>query len=207
MPIDDRFLYFVGGCILGFFLGYVVRTIRETKEEVEEVRDIIKNEGIPKRDERGFFNTEGSKRNWKNWVLLLVVLLSAFASFKSQAASNDVVRTQESQAETQEQLDRVLSCNQEILQKALDVLNQRSTFSQRAANTNLELQKAQKIMFDILFHIPPYSLAVREDAVKDYRAALRNFVDKANESKASAIVSSYPKAEELAACVRRATKE
>lgn len=209
MPIDDRIIYFVGGCILGFFLGYVVRTLRETKEELDEVKDIVKGEGSVKRhkDERGELDTSYILRTWKNWALLFVVALSVFASFKSQDVSNDVVRTQELQAETQRQLDRVVGCNQEVLQKALDVLNQRSTFTQGAATSNLDLQKAQKAMFDILLHIPPYSEERQDRAVREYNESLNNFVKSATSSQINAEIAKYPKAEELTACVRSVTKD
>lgn len=91
MDYGERMTYILLGCFIGFVLGYVVRSLREIKEEVDEIVE-IKREGRPAEptpknpNDRGSFSWEKASR----LSLFVVVAVTVWAAFVSQKASNDV---------------------------------------------------------------------------------------------------------------------
>lgn len=93
MDWNERLGWLVLGMLAGFVLGYIVRSLREIKEELDEVKDLEKehirehhDEELPERGEQGLTR----KPVLLDIVLLLVVLLTAYAAFSSQKNSNDL---------------------------------------------------------------------------------------------------------------------
>lgn len=84
MGLDERLLWLLFGCAIGFILGYIVRSLRDIKDELDEVA----NEVTPKRKrtEAGFMRRFGIS----DLALLAVVILTVWAAFASSKASSDV---------------------------------------------------------------------------------------------------------------------
>lgn len=199
MSFDDRVVYLAIGVVIGFFCGYLTRTLREIKEEIHEVDDILKETNT--RDEQGFFSM--SRATVNNVALFFVVLLAFTASIQSQLASNKLDDTQAQYKVTQMQLGKVVACNRDILGSALDALNTRSAFSRTQASSNLTLQKANAQLFNDLLHRPPYSSKHLLQSVKNYTAALNLFVKAGTKSQRISVIVQYPSADELVDCVNK----
>lgn len=90
----ERLLWLGMGGFMGFVLGYIVRSLRETKEEVDEIVELIKKseeKDPPSRvqDERGSVTL-----SWAGRVgLFLVVALSVFASFQTSNINGQLKQT------------------------------------------------------------------------------------------------------------------
>lgn len=82
MEFADRLGWWLFGCAVGFILGYIVRYLREIKEEVHEVDELVK-----KIDKEGGFVRYPYVADV---MLIVVVLVTVWAAFLSQKASNDV---------------------------------------------------------------------------------------------------------------------
>lgn len=197
MAFDDRLTWLLIGVVIGFFAGYVTRTLREIKEEVHEVDEIVKSEWHEKHDEAGAL----SPTFWPNVIMILVVVITFWAAVQSQIAANKVTSTQADLITTQKQLGNVVSCNKKLLTQALDVLNARTRVSEEAAKANLQLQKSQGLMFDVLLHIPPYEADRQTRSVQVYAEALKKFIDAGGAVEYSTKVNRFPKAEDLSDCI------
>lgn len=209
MGFDDRLIWLLLGVAIGFFMGYLTRTLREIKEETHEVNVILK-EQHPSKENEPRQQDEGGRINPKflnGLAIFLVVVLCAFASFKSQRASNELESTQEQLVQTQKRLDKVVDCNADTLTNLLDAINTRTAFTRSAASSNLKLQKDQATMFRILFHIPPYTDKVREAALQDYIKSLGQFVVAGTQSETNAVTTPYPEAVDLYSCIDKLTEE
>jgi len=194
MAFDDRLLLFLFGCIIGFILGYIVRSLRAIKEELDEVDEIVK-EKFPNHTR----NEDGIVRHplVMDLALLLVIVLTVWASFASQKASNDV-------QETQDQQTRSTLCVQQYLSKTISALNERTTYTQEQAEKNVELQKAQAKFLGLLLHKPPYSEKRRTEAVDRYVDTLTDFVEVSGKASDKVDANPYPTNEELRDCLRAA---
>jgi hypothetical protein len=205
--------WFALGCLIGFVLGYQTRSIREItteihemKEEVDEIDEYVqeqKHEGDVPQKEDGPRHRTRLRDNEKGFVrnpivmdiaLLIVVILTVWAAFASQSASNDVEKTQS-------QLTRVTLCNQHFLSRALSALSERSDFVQRQAGANVALQKAQGKFLSTLLREPPPSDEERSISLHKYVDALTEFYKANAQTAAKAERSPYPTDEELADCL------
>lgn len=205
MTLDERVVYLLLGAEVGFFMGYLTRMLQEIREGVKEVDTFFKKIRSRTRDEKGFLSFDQLKV--RNVALFLVVVLTAFAAFQSQKASNKVADTQADLAVAQQQLDAVVECNKTVLADALNALNTRTTYTQSAAGSNLELVKASIKMFDILLFIPPYPVEVRFKATQDYNKAAQDFVKAQAASQNNAKITKYPEAADLNACITASMPE
>lgn len=192
MAFDDRLQYLLLGMAIGFVLGYLVRLVRDIKEELDKVDEIVERE-------LGGSDYDGEKGSIKlphlrDVAIFLVVGLTAYAAFMSQKASND-------SSDAQDRIERVVYCNQSILSEALTVLNERSSYTKAAADANIDLQQSQSNFFSILLHRPPYSEAKRSQAVQDYYHDLKRFLRLANKSKVKNENNPYPTNEEFSICL------
>ena len=195
MAFDDRLLFLLLGVGIGFVIGYLTRLAREMKdikEELDEVDTIVK-ENLGNDHES---NEDGFMRNpWvANVAILLVVGLTAWASFVSQKASNDV-------RNSQEQSEKVVACLQTTLGDVLIALDERSTYTRGLAEANTKLQKAQSKFFEILRHEPPYSLDRREQAVEDYVDALNKFLMLSAKNKKKISENEFPTIQVFSDCL------
>jgi hypothetical protein len=87
MGLDDRLTLFLLGCFLGFVLGYLVRSLREIKESVDKIKHDVGHED---RDERGYSTSDV----FVHVSLVVVLILTAWASVASQLASNKLEESQ-----------------------------------------------------------------------------------------------------------------
>ena len=171
MDLSERLSWFIAGCVLGVVIGYIIRDIRDIKEEVDEVDGLVKRK-LGEREDDGFMNM----RYVRDIAVLLVVIMTAWAAVASQKASNDV---KEQQART----DQVVICTSEYLAQTIRALNLRTDAVQNRADANLELQKAQSAFFQLLLEIPPLPETDRREAAEKYVASLEHFVEVSDQTK------------------------
>lgn len=194
MDVLERVICFAIGSGLGFLAGYIVASLREIKEEVDEMLDIEKgstpDRPVTKRDERGFIRYPVLA----DAMLLVVLVLTVYAAFVSQAASNDVRATQESQ-------DQVTECNKVFLTRTIDALNERTTYTQAQAQANVELQRAQTRLLAVLLEEPPPSDARSEVAFNEYFETLTNFVTVNSKYADKVETNPYPTTDEVEDCL------
>lgn len=156
--MNDRILYLLIGGLVGFVFGYIVRSLREITTKVEHVEDAVTH---PEGHDGGF----ASNSFVTNMALLLVVIITVYAAFSSQKASDTV-------ADSQNRITVVSECNQEYLGKTVLALNVRGTYSSKSADANRVLQKAQ---LDYLENVlmPTKGKAELRRALETYVKALR----------------------------------
>jgi len=195
MSLDERLGWLLVGCVIGFVLGYIVRALRDIKEELDEVDGILKK-SPRSRNDRGFMRFPIIS----DIALLAVVLLTVWASFSSQHASNQVHEQQKVQT-------RITSCTNEYLAKTIKALNERTTYSQEQAAANVALQKAQSEFLGALLHVPPYSSEVKQKALQSYFETLNKFVEISGKSDDKVSQNPYPTATEFTDCVNHVLKE
>lgn len=189
MGLDDRLWYLLLGCLIGFVLGYITRALRDIKEELQEVEHVVR-----KKDERGFMRYPLVA----DLALILVVVVTVYAAFASQKASNDV-------KDAQDRIAQVTKCNQVYLTRALEALNERSTYSSDQAKANVNLQQKQLAFLTILLDVPPPTPAEGRKALTDYYKAvqegLEKFIDLSGKTLAKYRANPYPTEDELQACL------
>lgn len=170
----DRMIFTAIGAVVGLLLGLLLSFIREAKEakqECHELRNLV---------ERWMENESHDKRehgtvSFNTVALAIVVLLTAFAAFQSQAAVNKV--------------DNAQDCTTSVVFGALISLNERTTFTVDQANANIKLQKAQADFLTVS--------ADEESTEQERRTAFQGYFDALiayNElaAKTAAKVQSYP---------------
>lgn len=186
MGLDDRLGWLLLGCIIGFALGYIVRYLQEIKEELDEVDRVVKKN----------HNEDGFVRNpiVMDIALLFVVVLTVYAAFSSQQASNDVQASQD-------RIARITFCNQQYLSKTIQALNERTTYTQDQARANVDLQRAQGRFIGILLKNPPVADREVKDALTNYFTALTTFVTVNSKADAKVDTYPYPTNDELQNCL------
>lgn len=196
MAFDDRLQFLLLGMAIGFVLGYLVRLVRDIKEELDEVDEIVKKElGPHDRGEGGFMRIPLAA----DIAILLVVGLTAWASFVSQKASNDVQNTQD-------RIERIILCNQNVLTATLDSLNERSTFTKESVSANIDLQQSQSNFLTILLHNPPYSEAKRAKSIQKYFEDLQRYLSVANKNRDKIATNPLPTLKEFTNCLDSSSK-
>jgi hypothetical protein len=190
MDWSERLEWLILGCIIGFIMGYIVRTLREIKDELDEVDEIVKeNHGLPK-SEHGRIHPPTAA----GIALIIVVGLSVWASFASQKAAND------SQS-IQDQLSHISQCNKDYLSKTISVINARTRYSQRQAVANVELQKSQARFIALILHKPPLPERKIRAAFTEYFQDLNTFLNTSSNTANVVDNNPYPTADELDACI------
>lgn len=218
MGPDETVMYLIVGGFIGFVLGYITRLLQEIrdkndaiKEELDEVDEIVKTKLKRQRDESGIVR----KPLLADILLLVVVVITVWAAFASQKASNDVkadqkeddavqaqlVSTQDDLKTTQAQLAQVTTCNQIFLGRTIRALNERTTYTVAQTNSNVQLQKAQARFFGILLGIPPPSEEESTSEARAYLDKLNEFVKVSEKSAAKALTNPYPTNEDLTTCL------
>jgi len=191
MALDERLGWMLFGCVIGFILGYIVRYLREIKEELDEVDTVVKERRFRRRStDDGFMNI----RYVRDIAVLIVVVATVWASIVSSHASKDV-------KDQQDEIDRVTVCTSEYLARTIRVLNIRTDAVQERADANLELQKAQSKFFSLLLKIPPIPEEDRRAAADEYLAALNHFVEVSNNTKRAGVSDPYPTNAQLSRCI------
>lgn len=109
MDYTDRILWLLLGCFIGFVLGYIVRSLQEIKEEVDEIIELEKDR-LPnkkrslKKDERGTMKPRVS-----HLALFLVVGMSVWASFQTAYVNQQLKHTSECMTQYNTRLGLALS--------------------------------------------------------------------------------------------------
>lgn len=188
MDLTDRLSWLIFGCLIGFVLGYIARYLQEIKQELDEVDQIVKQDR--KRDERGIMRYP----ILADIVLLLVVIMTVWAAFASQKASNEV-------EDAQDRISRITACNQEYLAKTIKALNERTTYTRQQVEANVKLQRAQATFIAVILEDPPASDSRRGEALRHYFKALTDFVSVNSKADAKAENYPYPTNDELSSCI------
>lgn len=187
---DERVGWLLLGMAVGFIMGYIVRTLRELRSDVHEVKEELHEvDGIVKKKlgERGNDSGFVIPETLRNILLLVVVLVVAGSAFVSQKASNEVHNSAD--------------CNYEFLIKTISALNERTEFTTQQAQANIELQKSQQAFFELLLRKPPETEARRSAAAQEYLASLNNYIDLSKLSTNKIEENPYPEAKQLQDCL------
>lgn len=195
MAFDDRLGFLILGGMIGFILGYIVRSLRDIKEELDEVDELVKDR-FKNRDESGFINS-----TLGNVALIVVIGLTVFASIASQRAHNDSENALKQFNAAQVQLAHQTLCNRTVLKDALVALNERTTYSEAQVNTNVALQTSFSRLLGTLLNNPDLSPKQREDATNKYFQDLTNYVSIADKTKQKVRDNPFPSDEELSSCL------
>lgn len=198
MSLEERVFCFILGASVGFILGYIVARLREIKEELDEVVDIERKHD---RDESGLFKTSAL-----NLAVIFVVLITAWAAFSSQRATNNSRDTQTRVVETQMQVVRLTLCNQEFLAKTILALNARTKYTISQTNANLDLQKSQQEFLTLIIQRPRVSEDLYSHAAQKYLRALRDFIKISEKQKEAVVSNPYPTNQEFSNCLSGKTK-
>jgi len=190
MGWPERLEWLILGCLIGFVLGYIVRTLRDIKEELDEVDEIVKQDHHIENKERGSIHAP----TMAGAMLIVVVLITVWAAFASQKASNEVKATQD-------QLARVTSCNKDYLSKTISTINARTRYSQRQAISNVQLQKSQARFIGLLLHDPPPDESTSRAAFLEYFNDLQAFLNTSTDTANVVEQNPYPTSAELDACI------
>lgn len=199
MDFNERLGWLIVGGLVGFVLGYIVRSLRVIKEdvvaikdEVDEIDNIVKEKRQQTRADDGFMHV----RYLRDIALLIALLVTLWAALASSKASNDV-------KDQQDRSDQVVICTSEYLARTIRVLNIRTTSVQDRADANLELQKAQAKFFQLLLKIPPLPEVDRRQAAEEYVKALQHFVVVSDRTKQTGVAIPYPTNAEFQTCLTR----
>lgn len=210
MGLDERLGYIVLGALIGFVVGYMTGRLRDIETLVKEVDEIVKEDrGIdPEADQDR--NERGVARFTpflKQLPLFLALVFTLYAAFSAQAATNKEKQTSERLDATVQRLDDLTTCNTDILGKALNALNERTTYSGDQAALQLELQKAQATFLRIIIGPPPPTDEAAFAALKEYFDKLTQFAVVSEKSQEKIRNNSYPTKDQLDACFTPSTKE
>lgn len=82
MALTDRLESILIGIVIGFVLGYLTKTLREIKQELDEVDNKVSE----MKDDKGAISFPA----WRDALLMIVVFATAYAAILSQRASNDI---------------------------------------------------------------------------------------------------------------------
>jgi hypothetical protein len=210
MSMSERILFLALGCFLGFVLGYIVRALRGIEYKLDRVERLETMRELRELKERAIRNDDGIVTNRVLWnsALLIVVIMSVWASITSQIASNHVrdnsnaVKKAADQVKVvQKQQSLVTSCNAEFLSKTLDALNERTTYTRQQADNNVDLVQKQAEFFGIFLRKvqPPQSEVLK--LFRAYVDALNQFVDTSHKAKQKALEHPFPTVEQLENCL------
>lgn len=187
MDYQERIGWLLFGMAIGFVAGYIVRALRELKEDVhelkeelDEVDDIVKHQF---RGDDGFMSNR-LVADIMMIVVLAMVLISTLVSIRAS-------RTVEANAD----------CSRDIFEKTIVALNERTTYAGAQADSNVELQRDQADFFSLLLKRPPETEARRSEAAQEYLASLEEFVELSEKTSSKIDNYPYPTNEELQACL------
>ena len=194
MSLDERLGWLIVGCVIGFVLGYIVRALQGIKEELGIVEDILTEP--KKKNERGFMRYPVIA----DFALLIVVLMTVYAAFSSQHASNQVNAQQKLQA-------RVIACVNTYVSRTITAANDRTTYAQGQILSNVDLQKAQRKYIKLLTHIPPFPQSEQDLALRNYATNLGRFLSISIKNSANISANPYPTPAQFDNCVNNVLEE
>lgn len=190
MDLSERVGWMLLGMAVGFILGYIVASLRDIKEEVEEIDDMVKHK-LPPRDERGFMRIPLVA----DVLYFIVLLIVVWGSFSAQRAVNTA-------QEAQERIEHVTECNRVYLGALLNAVEPRTTASSAQAEANVALQEAWYAFVQFQLHIPPYPEADQRKKANEYALALKDFLLTSEQTEKKYQENPYPTNEELTGCIQ-----
>lgn len=183
----ERLGWMLFGMAVGFVAGYIVRALRELKddvheikEELDEVDDIVKHKLT---GDDGFMSNR-LVADTVMVVVLVMVLISTVVSIR-----------------TSSQVEENADCSLDIFEKTIIALNERTEFTSAQARSNVDLQTDQKEFFELLLRKPPEPEARRSQAAQDYLDSLEEFVELSSKTAVKVDNYPYPTNKELQACL------
>lgn len=197
MDWSDRLLWLAIGCAL----GYIIRTLQDIKKEVHEVDTIVKHE----KDDAGLARFP---------VILNILIVSVFLMTvysvvrvemsyqKSDAAVSDL-QTQQKENEAQnDRIEAIAKCTLSFTSQTIRALNERTEFTQAAANANSLVLREQAKFLRVVLIIPPVTEEESRAALESYFDRLRRYNRVAELQRQQVAENPYPTNEELATCLR-----
>ena len=187
MDLVERAAMLILGGIIGFIAGYLVRSLREikddvhdVKEELHEVDEIVKHKLS---GDDGFM----AHRYVADVLMVVVLVIVAWSAFASQAATNTSKKNGD--------------CTMQYLDRTIVALNERTTYTQEQAEANVELQKAQAEFLALLLRRPPYPEAKRTEAAQNYLQTLTDFATVSTKNVNAIAQNPYPTPEDFQSCL------
>jgi hypothetical protein len=205
MGLDERVAYWLLGVLVGFILGRLTKTLRTIDQKVDEVIELEKH------DEKGSMRLPKwveikaliARINTRALALLLVVVLTAYASIQSQMTSNDVRAGVEQDRKTQERISRITTCNSQFLGRTILALNERTQFSTDQAKANIALQQEQLRFLTLALTVPPPDPDDGRRAVDQYLDKLNRYVELASKTAGKQALNEYPTLDDFTNCVEK----
>lgn len=187
MGYEERIGWMLLGMAVGFIAGYIVRALRELKEDVHDIKEEL--DEVDHIVKGNVHNDDGFMSNRlvadiMMVTVLVMVLISTVVSIKAS-------RTVEANAD----------CSLDIFEKTIVALNERTEYSGDQATANVNLQQDQKDFFALLLKKPPEPEAKRSQAAQDYLDSLEKFVDLSSKTAVKVDNYPYPTNKELQACL------
>lgn len=207
MGVYETFFHILLGVAIGYVIGRFHCYLRDIKEELDEVDDIVKTKI---QDERGFMRFPIAA----DIAVVITVLLCVWAAFSTQITNNkleanaerdDIQQVELAQAQAdlkdaQEAIERLSTCNSKYLTQTVVALNERTKYTQERANANVQVQKAQSRFWKFLLVEPPPSDAEGRAALEHYLTLIDEFVDASKAAAENVKLNPYPTDDDLAAC-------
>ena len=196
MPFSERIGWLLLGMAVGFIAGYIVRALRELKDDVHDVKEELHE--VDEIVKHKLFGDDGFMNNRIVADVLMVVVLAivVWAAFASSKASRDVSAVNDKQ-------DVSIDCTEDYLARTVEALNDRTTYTQAQAQANVELQKAQAEFLALIFRRPPYPQEKQEAAGQKYLNALTEFVEVSMKNVTTLEANPYPRPGEFQACLNK----
>jgi hypothetical protein len=190
MGAEERIGWMLLGMAVGFIAGYIVRSLRElredvhvVKEELHEVDGIVKHKLGERNGDDGFM----SNRYVADIGMIVVLVIVLASCVVSWTASNDVHTS--------------TSCSRKFLAKTIVALNERTEFAGAQAESNVELQRAQQQFFELLLRKPPETEARRSAAAQEYLKNLNEFIALNTKTADKVAQNPYPTNKQLQDCL------
>lgn len=192
MGLDDRFMYLLLGCFIGFVLGYIARTLQTLADRVDEVDKTVK-----KRDEGGFVRNPIAL----DVVLLFVVALTVWAAVASQTAANRSNDTSDKVINIQDDMAKNQACTTQVLFDVVTAANDRTTYSSDQADANIKAWQAQLDLLT-LGQNPALSRKQQLELYQTYQDEVRKYLNVAVKARDKANAHAYPTPEDLTNCLQ-----
>lgn len=205
MELYETIFHVLLGVGIGYVLGRFHSYLREIKEELDEVDDIVK-----RHDESGFM------RNpiMADIAVLLAIAICVWAAFSTNSTNNklenNLKEDQVQQAEllkAQEAIERLSICNQTYLTQTVVALNERTEYAQNRADANVKVVKSESKFWRFLLVEPPPSDEEGRAALERYLVLIDEFVEASERAKNNVVLHPFPTDEDLKSCYDAADKK
>lgn len=183
MDLDEK----IGWLLLGCALGYTLRWMQTLKREVDEIDEIVTRRD---RDDAGFVRMP---------LVLDVMIVILFA-----ATMWTVYADYKQGKEDQRQDDRIEvvgKCTLEFTAKTIRALNERTTYTQGVATSNVDVLESQLEFLQLVLLLPPVDADVRREALSKYVESVDDFVNLSDLAEGKTNLYKYPTNIELSKCL------